>query len=66
MSGKHIFFLSDRIYLTFSFLQESKFDCYSAKVSDKLIALADFKILSYSLILPIVYRRATSIASNLE
>ena len=43
---------------TSDFLQEGNFDCYSAKVSDELIALAAYEILTDSLVLHIVYMEA--------
>ena len=43
---------------TSDFLQECNFDCYSAKVSDELIALAAYEILTDSLVVHIVYMEA--------
>lgn len=43
---------------TSDFLQEGNFDCYSAKVSDELIALAAYEILADSLVVHIVYMEA--------
>lgn len=43
---------------TSDFLQEGNFDCYSAKVSDELIALAAYEILADFLVVHIVYMEA--------
>lgn len=43
---------------TSDFLQDGNFDCYSAKVSDELIALAAYEILADSLVVHIVYMEA--------
>ena len=47
-----------QISWTSDFLQDGKFDCYFAKVSDELIVLAAYEILPDSLVVHIVYMEA--------